>query len=101
MLFVKFNAFYTFWISQELLLSAIVHDYFFDMGVPESADMISSASEPVLLFFYYHITFCINVHRNLCKICKNLQKRKLAEILFIMLEKVRIKRHTENRFAER
>lgn len=55
--FVKFNAFYTFWISQELLLSAIVHDYFFDRGVPESADMIFSASEPVLLFFIIILHF--------------------------------------------
>ena len=30
------------------MLSAIVHDYFLNRGVPGSADMIPSASEPVL-----------------------------------------------------
>lgn len=35
-------------ITQELLLPAIVHDYFLNRGVPGSADMIPSASEPVL-----------------------------------------------------
>ena len=39
------------WITPRTLLSAIVHDCFFDRGVPGSADMIPSASEPVLFVF--------------------------------------------------
>lgn len=36
------------WIYPRALLPAIVHDYFFNRGVPGSADMIPSACEPVL-----------------------------------------------------
>lgn len=39
------------WITPRTLLSAIVHDCFFDRGVPGSADMIPSASEPVFCIF--------------------------------------------------
>lgn len=36
------------WIHPRAMLPAIVHDYFLNRGVPGSADMIPSASEPAL-----------------------------------------------------
>jgi hypothetical protein len=41
------------WIYPRALLSAIVHDYFLNRGVPGSADMIPSACEPVFLSLLY------------------------------------------------
>lgn len=39
-------------ITQELLLSAIVHNYFFNRGVSGSADMNPSACEPIFAISY-------------------------------------------------
>ena len=43
------------------MLSAIVHDYFLNRGVPGSADMIPSASEPVL----FSASIINNLRKNL------------------------------------
>ena len=48
------------------MLSAIVHDYFLNRGVPGSADMIPSASEPVLFSTFIIINYRKKSTGNLC-----------------------------------
>ena len=56
------------WIYPRALLPAIVHDYFLNRGVPGSADMIPSASEPVL----FPTSIIHNLRKKSTgKLCKN------------------------------